>query len=241
MPLNYIFIILISLIISFPCLAQEDPFATTETSEEIPEWKPNPKNDTILNEITNAIGDSAIKNITDSEQVFCYQIANKPENYTGYTLDGMAVVGFCGVINNELQDLIKYELMKNPDNLLFNETENCVIRPQIMLRFFRGVDSTDVLLSSPCHAVAIFYGGKIAAFNAKPAEQIIDAIITPLIKNKVDFASPALFNQLLPIGVAQTESQKELQKQKNEPVNKWQKKQEEQAAKKAGWNKLKGR
>ena len=35
------------------------------------------------------------------------------------------------------------------------------------------------------------------------------------------------------------EEQKELQKQKNEPVNKWQKKQEEEIAKKAGWNKLK--
>ena len=86
---------------------------------------------------------------------------NKPENYTGYTLDGMAIVGFCGVINQDLQNLIKYELFMNPDNLLFDSTENCLIRPQIMLRFVRGVDSTDILLSSPCHAIAIFYGGKI--------------------------------------------------------------------------------
>lgn len=230
---QYLWIILFSLFLSFPCPAQED------ITEEIPEWKPNPKNDVVLDEITSAIGDSAIKNITDSEQVFCYQIANKPENYTGYTLDGMAIVGFCGVINQDLQKLIKYELLMNPENLLFNETENCVIRPQVMLRFFRGVDATDVLLSSPCHALAIFYGGKIAAFNAKPANQIIDAIIDPLIKNKIDFASPALFNQLLPVGVAQTEDQKKLQQEKNKPINKWQKKQEQEAAKKAGWNKLK--
>lgn len=227
MRLHYILPIIFSFI--FPCFAQE----------EIPDLRPTKKNNVILNEITAAIGDSAIKNITDSEQVFCYQIANRPENYTGYTLDGMAIVGFCGVINQELQQLIKKELFMNPDNIFFNETENCVIRPQVMLRFTRGVDTTDVLLSSPCHAIALFYGGKIAAFNAKPAEQIIDAIIEPLIKNKVEFASPALFNQLLPIGVAQTEAQKQLQKQKNEPVNKWQKKQDEVAAKKAGWNKLK--
>ena len=241
MPINYVFIMLFGLMLSFPCFAQEEVVETSEVSEEAPEWKPNPKNNVVLSEITSAIGDSAIKNITDSEQVFCYQIANKPENYTGYTLDGMALVGFCGVINQELQTLIKYELMMNPDNLLFNETENCMIRPQIMLRFFRGVDSTDVLLSSPCHAVAIFYGGKIAAFNAKPASQIIDAIVEPLIKSKVDFASPALFNQLLPVGVAQNETQERMQKQKNEPVNAWQKKQDEKAAKKAGWNKLKSR
>lgn len=234
MPLNYIFIILFGLMLSFPSFAQN-----ASPSAEIPEWKPDPKNNVILEDITSVIGDSAIKNITDAEQVFCYQIANKPENYSGYTLDGMAIVGFCGIINQDLQKLIKYELFMNPENLLFNQTENCLIRPQVMLRFFRGVDATDVLLSSPCHAIALFYGGKIAAFNAKPADQIVDAIINSLIKNKVDFASPALFNQLLPVGVAQTDAQKELQKQKNEPVNKWQKKQEEQAAKKAGWNKLK--
>lgn len=225
----YILSIILSFILVFPCFAQE----------ELPEVRTVQKNDVILNEIVSSIGDSAVKNITDSEQVFCYQIANRPENYTGYTIDGMAIVGFCGVINQELQSLIKYELFMNADNLLFDETENCVIRPQIMLRFVRGIDATDVLLSSPCHAVAIFYGGKIAAFNAKPADQIIDAIVEPLIKNKVEFASPALFNQLLPIGVAKNEEQKRLQQQKNEPVNKWQKKQDEAAAKKAGWNKLK--
>ena len=229
MPMPYILSIILSFILVFPCFAQE----------ELPEVRTVQKNDVILNEIVSSIGDSAVKNITDSEQVFCYQIANRPENYTGYTIDGMAIVGFCGVINQELQSLIKYELFMNADNLLFDETENCVIRPQIMLRFVRGIDATDVLLSSPCHAVAIFYGGKIAAFNAKPADQIIDAIVEPLIKNKVEFASPALFNQLLPIGVAKNEQQKRLQQQKNEPVNKWQKKQDEAAAKKAGWNKLK--
>ena len=236
MLLRFLLVATLGLVLSQPCFAQGTANNTGQTSDK---WQPDPKNNQILAEISSVIGDSAVKNITDSEQVFCYQIANKPENYTGYTLDGMAIVGFCGVINNELQELIKYELLKNPENLLFNQTEDCIIRPQIMLRFVRGIDSTDILLSSPCHAIAIFYGGKIAAFNAKPANQIIDAIVDPLIKNKVDFASPALFNQLLPVGVPQTDAQKQLQKQKNEPINKWQKKQEENAARKSGWNKLK--
>ena len=124
-------------------------------------------------------------------------------------------------------------------NILFDVTENCVIRPQIMLRFIRGIDSTDVLLSSPCHALAVFYGGKISAFNAKPAAQIIDAVIEPLLKNKVPFASPALFNQLMPVGVAQTEEQKALIEKKNEPVRNWQQEQQKIKASTAGWNKLK--
>ena len=72
-------------------------------------------------------------------------------------------------------------------------------------------------------------------------EEIIEAIIEPLITNKVEFASPALFNQLLPIGVAQTEEQKALQQQKNEPIKNWQKKQKEETVRKSGWNKLKSK
>lgn len=198
------------------------------------------ENDTFLEEISSAIGPSATTNITDSEQIFCYQVTNKPDNYTGYTLNGMAIVGFCGVINNELQQVIKSELFMNPDNILFDVTEDCVIRPQIMLRFVRGVDFTDVLLSSPCYAFAIFYGGKISAFNAKPAAPVIKALVDPFIKGKIDFASPALFNQLLPIGIAQTEEQKQLLNKKNEPIRNWAKGQADtnSSSPKSGWNNL---
>ncbi len=219
------------------------PYSVAAQAEPAPAWQPNPEHTTILEEISSAAGPVAIANISGAEQVFCYQIANRPENYTGYTLDGMALVGFCGVINKELQTMVTSELMMNPDNIIFDVTENCVIRPQIMLRFVRGVDYTDVLLSSPCHAFAIFYGGKVSAFNAKPAAPIIDALINPLISGKVDFASPALLNQLLPIGIAQTEEQQKLLEQKNAPVRNWAK--EQTAAKekadnaRKGWNKLK--
>ena len=198
-------------------------------------------NPEILDEISSAIGPSALENINKSEQVFCYQIANRPENYQGYTLNGMAIVGFCGIINNELKNMVKSELFSNPEHILFDVTENCVIRPQIMLRFVRGVDYTDVLFSSPCHAFAIFYGGQVSTFNAKPAAKIIDALVKPLIQNKVDFASPALFNQLLPIGVPQTQEQKKVLEQQNAPIRNWQKKQTEQENSTAskGWNRLK--
>lgn len=216
-----------------PALAQENTPASA--------WQPNPEYNVILDEISSAIGAPALQNITNAEQVFCYQIANRPENYTGYTLDGMAIVGFCGIINNELKTMVTSELFMNPNNIVFDVTENCVIRPQIMLRFVRGVDATDVLLSSPCHAFAIFYGGKVNAFNAKPAAPIIDALINPLIKGKIDFASPALLNQLLPVGIAQTDAQKELLDQKNEPIRNWEKSEQQKAASQKGWNKLKSK
>ena len=219
-----------SMLTSVSAIAQETPKTYSEVRPE-----------NILPGISKAIGQSALQNITGAEQIFCYQITNKPENYNGYTLDGMAIAGFCGIINQDLKNMVITELFANPDSVLFDETEDCIIRPKIMLRFVRGVDTTDVLLSSPCHAFAIFYGGRINAFNAKPAAPIIDALVTPLLKSRVDFASPALFNQLLPVGIAQTEEQKELLNQKNAPIRNWLKKQDEEDSSKpktGGWNKV---
>lgn len=200
----------------------------------------NTPKDKMLEGISSVIGEFAQKNIMNAEQVFCYQIAMPPENYTGYTLDGMAVVGFCGIANDKLRDIIIRELFSDPEHILFDKVEDCVVKPQIMLRFIRGVDATDVLLSSPCHAVAVFYGGKLSAFNAKPASTVIDNLVRPLVNNKVDFVSPSLFKQLLPIGVVKTDEQKALLKKKNEPFRRWEQNKQEKAEKSAGWNKLKG-
>lgn len=194
----------------------------------------------ILDEISSAIGQAALMNVKKAEQVFCYHVAERPDNYVGYTLDGMAIVGFCGVVSDELKNMVITELFSNQERVLFDVTENCVIRPQIMLRFVRGVDYTDVLFSSPCHAFAFFYGGKVSAFNAKPAAPIVDALVKPLTQNKIDFASPALLKQLLPIGIAQTDDQKEILEQQNAPIRKWVENKAAQEAKNApkGWNKL---
>ena len=196
--------------------AQETPASNFTSPNQPQQYQPNPENNTVLEEISSAAGQAAIENITNAEQIFCYQITNRPENYTGYTIDGMAIVGFCGVINNELKNMITSELFMNPENILFDVTEECIIRPKIMLRFVRGIDATDVLLSSPCHAFAIFYGGRVNAFNAKPAAP------------------------MLPIGVAQTDEQKALLNKKNEPIRNWVKTQQEEEAssKKSGWNNL---
>ena len=250
MFLRHLFIMLFLFFFSFASLAQEitnndveeDVKEVEADNQDIPALITSPSKPTtaILSEISSAIGNFATKNITDAEQIFCYQIATPPENYNGYTIDGMAIVGFCGVINEKLSTLVKKELLGNPNRIIFNQVEDCVIRPQIMLRFIRGIDTTDVLLSSPCHAVAFFYGGKISAFNAKPAATIIENIIRPLIKNKVEFISPALFNQTLPIGVAKTDEQKQILQQKNAPFKQWEQINQEKATKSSGWNRLKG-
>lgn len=196
----------------------------------------------VLTEIKNAIGPVAWDNIANAEKIFCYEVDNRPEDYTGYTLDSMAVTGFCGVIKSEIKEQVLSQLFMNNKNVLFNVREECVIRPRIVLRFVKGVDATDVLLSSPCYSFTVYYPGSVNVFNAKPAANVIDALINTLDKNKVDFVSPALLNQLLPVGVPQTKEQRELVSKRPKAIRNWAvKKQEEKPKEKAepqGWNNL---
>ena len=46
--------------------------------EAAPAWQPNPEHSVVLEEIASAIGPSALENINNAEQVFCYQITNRP-------------------------------------------------------------------------------------------------------------------------------------------------------------------
>ncbi len=175
----------------------------------------------ILPSISSTIGRAAADNISNAERLFCYHVAKKPANYSGYTINGMAITGFCGVIDDNLKNMLTQQLFATDTNIDFINSEQCVIQPKILLRYVRGVDNTDVLLSAPCYSESVFYGGKVSTFNMKPAPQLIDTIVNAFNGSKVNFVSPALLNQLLPIGVPQDEQQKALVNQANKPANKW--------------------
>lgn len=204
-------------------------------------WRRQEDEKVVINQsLIDAIGNSGISNITDSEAVFCYQVASKPAGYKGYTIDNMAVTGFCGIVEQDLKDMIVKQFFASPDNIS-DEVERCVIKPRLMLRFVRGVDFTDVLLSAPCHSFSVFYGGKVKSYNFKPAAEIIDVMVDAFRPKTIDFVSPAMLRQLLPIGVAQTQAQKEMVSQQTGPVRSWdsQTTQPATAPKKSGWNNLK--
>lgn len=201
----------------------------------------------VLQTITDSVGKSAIDNITGAEQVFCYQVTTRPNDYNGYTINGMALTGFCGVVNAELKNMIETQLFATASNIDFNTTEQCVIKPKLMLRFVRGIDATDVLISAPCHSVAIFYAGKAKAYNFKPGAEILDVMVESFKGQTVPFTSPAMLNQLLPIGVPQTAAQQKMvagQKQA-QPIRNWEEPEMPQQSKttepvkKSGWNNVK--
>jgi len=192
-------------------------------------------------------GNFAINNIVHAEQVFCYEVLPQNPNYEGYTLNGFPIRGFCGVLGDQVRDIFVEQFLSNGANIDFERSEQCVIQPKLMIRFVRGVDYTDMLLSAPCHSFAIFYGGNVSVYNFRPGAEIIDTFVNSLTENRVDFVSPALLNQVLPVGVPQTEQQRRLVNRRNEPIRQWEetvKANETQKAEEAkrnatGWNRLK--
>jgi len=171
--------------------------------------------------IKKDLSEAALYNIMNPEQVFCYYVAPRPQNYTGYTLDNRAITGFCGELNIS-QISTTYEALFTKSPNILTTTADCKIVPEVMIRFIRGVDATDVMLSSACPSFTVFYAGKAKPFNVK--KKIIDDIIKQLTKINEPFHSPALLKQTVPSAVANTTAEEDFlaKKQKeNMPLQGW--------------------
>jgi len=196
----------------------------------------------VLPSIRRDIGETATRNIEDSERVFCYQVSAQRPNYQGYTINNMAVTGFCGVVDDNLKSLLLEQILANEDNIDFISTEDCTIQPRILLRFVRGVDNTDVLLSSPCDSVSVFYAGNVNTYNMKPAGDLLKTTSDAFYSKQTPFVSPAILNQLLPIGVAMTQEHRTIlsQAKQAQPKRNWaQPSAENTSSQGTKWNSLK--
>jgi len=194
--------------------------------------------------VESALPAAALNNIQNAERVFCYTVEGLAKNKTTYTLNQTALTGFCGVLQTEETDLITQEFFANTETIS-TKTAQCTVSPRVMLRFIRGVDSTDVLLSYPCPSLTVFYGGTVKSFNATPVSEAVSGLIEIYEERGIDFVSPALLNQLFPVGVALNDEQKELldAQNKKQPQRNWkaqtqpsQKADESKAPK--GWGKI---
>ena len=170
-------------------------------------------------------------------------------DYSGYTINDLAITGSCGELSADGKNLIKDMLLNN--NLVFSTaTDSCNINPRILLRYINGIDSTDILLSAPCHSLTFFHGRDISTLNAAPGKDIVEQIVSTYSSLSEKFLSPALLGQMVPNGQVLTQDQKEIVRKINtiESPKKWSKKQttnttaQTPAATKPapkGWNKLK--
>ena len=172
--------------------------------------------------ISSRLPASAAKNIEKAEKVFCYTVDYPSAEYNGYTLNDMAITGSCGELSKDGIEIIKKAIMSN--GMAFSTaSDNCNIAPKIMFRYFNGVDSTDVLYSSPCHSLTFFHGQEIITLNAAPAREIIDEIVKAYSSLKEKFVSPALLGQMVGNGMVVSQNQKEmLRKTEAAPdIKKW--------------------
>lgn len=187
--------------------------------------------------IKDNILEQAAININNPEQVFCYQVSKRPKNYKGYTINNHAIVNFCGELNLKEITTTYEALFTRSPNIIIQKSQ-CYINPQIMLRFARGVDYTDVLLSSPCPSFTIFYAGQYKSFNIK--QGVIDDIINLFTDKQEPFNSPAYLKQLVANGTATNIHQEhELEKKQKEQTIELSPSPEEPTEKKSGWRNIK--
>lgn len=194
-------------------------------------------------QMRDRIPEAALQNILDAEQAFCYTVAPRANGSKAYTLNGLEVTGFCGILPEIERNLFVDEYLSNEQSVS-NVVENCMIQPRIMLRYMRGIDYTDVLYSSPCYSFTIFYAGNVQSFNVTPTAPILDAIVEAYEGQKTDFVSPSLLGQVLPIGIPQNDKQRVMAQEKNakSPVRSWENNNVPEESEKPagkGWNNLK--
>ena len=171
--------------------------------------------------------------LSNAEQIFCYHVTKRPKDFKGYTIDGTAVTGYCGELDVSQAATAYAALFTHNQNIL-TTVSDCRIEPRILLRFARGVDYADVLLSSPCPSFTIFAAGRYKSFNIK--QGVVNDIISQLEQNKQPFYSPTLLKQTVANGKIETQEDETLLSDKNkeiEPVMSWKEKQEEAAQKAA--------
>ena len=117
--------------------------------------------------------------IGEPEETICYGIARKSPKKRSATISGYAHTGNCGTLNETGMSEIQAKLF-NAQSYDMNITKiaSCVITPKLALRFRKGFDFVDALLSGgTCPAVLFLYAGETKEFSAKPIKEWLDGFI----------------------------------------------------------------
>lgn len=117
--------------------------------------------------------------VGEPEETLCYGIARKSPKKRSATIDGYAHTGNCGSLNETGMAEIQSKLF-NAESYEMNvmKIASCVINPKLALRFRKGFDFVDVILSGGnCPAVLFLYGGETKEFSAKPIKEWLDTFI----------------------------------------------------------------
>ena len=117
--------------------------------------------------------------VGEPEETLCYGIARKSPKKRSATIQGYAHTGNCGSLNETGMAEIQSKLFSAESyDMNIMKIASCVINPKLILRFRKGFDFVDLLLSGGnCPAVFFLYGGETREFSAKPIKEWLDTFI----------------------------------------------------------------
>ena len=130
--------------------------------------------------------------VGEPEETLCYGIARKSPKKRSATIDGYAHTGNCGSLNETGMTEIQSKLFSAESyDMSVMKIASCVINPKLVLRFRKGFDFVDVILSGGnCPAVQFLYGGETKEFSAKPIKEWLDTFIEA-VSNDLEPVNPA--------------------------------------------------
>ena len=153
----------------------------------------------VAKEIQERIRPDASFIVGEPDEVICFGVSKKSPKKRIPTLNGFAHIGNCGSLNETgIKEVQKQLLAAESYDLSVTKIGNCIVTPRLLLRFRKGYDFVDMILSSgeTCPAVTFIYGGDTREFYAKPAAEWLQNFISavsndlePIEKNKADAES----------------------------------------------------
>lgn len=139
----------------------------------------------VSGDIRERIKPDAASVLAQPDEVLCYGIARKSPKKRGPTIDGYAHTGNCGVLNDVgLAEVQKKILRSESFDMNVSKIASCIVTPRLVLRFRKGSDFVDAVLSGGnCPGVLYLYGGETKEFSARPMSEWLDTFIEAVSKD----------------------------------------------------------
>ncbi len=159
----------------------------------------------IAQEIRERVGADGSYILGEPEETLCYGVARKSPMKRTLTISGYAHTGNCGTLNEMGLSEVQKRLfdVKNYDSPL-RKSGACIIAPRLVLRFRKGFDFVDVVISGDsCPSISFLYAGDTKEFSAKPMGDWLNTFIEAVSKDlesvdekKVEEMSAAMFKKV---------------------------------------------
>ncbi len=174
--------------------ASSDPSSASFSEESAQKQEEElPFKQIVAKEIQERIRPDASYIVGEPDEVLCFGVARKSPKKRSATINGYAHLGNCGSLNDTgLKEVQKQLLNASSYQMNITKISSCIVMPRLALRFRKGYDFVDLILSGGnCPGVTFIYGGDSREFYAKPIQEWLNNFISavsndlePLDKDK---------------------------------------------------------